>query len=387
MLDAIRFTGRVGTELARIGWGRVLPRVGHVPRTIEDVNAAWMADALSQRFSGARVTGLKVLGGDSGTTERRRLAIEYASGGRPEGAPSSVFVKVRPPRLTEQLFGNILALGPNEVGFYRDLRPIIPIRVPECYGAFEGKSGEFALLLEDLEAKGAEFRTIADPVTLEEARGVVEALARLHRAFWGPPPITDRFSWLQTVSRNRNAAIERFVCHRAHSPTVERYSRLLPESVRQGAARINTERRALERYWADGPLTLIHGDSHVGNMYFVGGEAGFFDWQVLRHHHGIRDVAYFVILSLDTDLRRAHERDLLELYSRHLRELGVPSVDLDPDRTWERYRSFALYTYLATSVTAAMSHLQPPRIAELGLKRAATAVDDLESLRLLDRIG
>jgi hypothetical protein len=387
MLDALRFTGRVGVELGRIGWMRMVPRVGDVPRTIADVSAPWVADVLSRRFSGARVAGLKVLGGDSGTTERRRLAIEYVSGGRPDGAPSSVFVKVRPPGLTEQLFGKILALGPNEVGFYRDLQPIIPIRVPECYGAFEGKSGEFALLLEDLEAKGARFRTIADPVTLEEARDVVEALARLHSAFWAPPPITDRFPWLQTVSRNPNAAIERFVCHRAHRPTLRRYSALLPESVRRGAARINKERRALERYWGDGPLTLIHGDSHVGNMYFVGGEAGFFDWQVLRYHQGIRDVAYFVILSLDTGFRRAHERDLVELYVRRLREDGVLSTDVDPDQTWERYRSFALYAYLATSVTAAMSDLQPADIAELGLKRAATAVDDLESLRLLDRIG
>jgi hypothetical protein len=122
-------------------------------------------------------------------------------------------------------------------------------------------------------------------------------------------------------------------------------------------------------------------------MYFVGGEAGFFDWQVLRYHQGIRDVAYFVILSLDTGFRRAHERDLVELYVRRLREDGVLSTDVDPDQTWERYRSFALYAYLATSVTAAMSDLQPADIAELGLKRAATAVDDLESLRLLDRIG
>jgi len=381
--DALRFSGRVAGELGRMAWSSVWASPEGIPRSMEAIDLAWIGEALSERFPEASVTDMETLGGDSGTTERRRLGLVYAPGARPAGAPESVFVKFRPPGLTERLFGSLLALGPNEVGFYRNIAGEVPIRAPECYCARDSGSGEFVLVLEDLVSEGAEFRTIADSISLEEAEAVVAALARLHAAFWEPPPLALRFPWLRSPDRNPNAAIERFVCASAHRPTLARFSHLLPESLKRGAHEIHKKRKALERYWADGPLTLIHGDPHLGNLYFVEGEPGFFDWQVLQRHQGIRDMAYFVVLSLDTEVRRAHERDLLRLYQETLRGCGVSNEDLDPDKAWEHYRSFSLYAYLGTSVTTSMSDLQPRRIAELGLKRAATAVDDLDALALL----
>lgn len=387
MSDAVRFGARLGMELGRLGWARLLSDSRDVPSSMDELDAGWMSEALSTRFPGVRVEGLRVLGADSGTTERRRLELQYASGGRPEGAPGSLFVKGSPRGLTEQLFGNLFALGPNELGFYRDIRAELPIRAPQCFAALSGRSGAFALLLEDLPAEGAVLKTIADPLSLEEAEAVVDALGRLHAAYWGPSAASERFPWLRSVTRNRNAAVERFVCAHAHRPTLERFSDLLPASVRKGAATIHAKRRELERYWADAPLTLIHGDSHLGNMYFVGGEAGFFDWQVLQHNQGIRDLSYFLILSLDTELRRSHERELLQRYLDALREHGVREEEARFVSSWERYRSFSLYAYIATSVTTSMSDLQPEQIARLGLLRAATAVDDLDALQLLDRIA
>jgi len=384
--DALRFTGRVVGELGRMAWSSIVAGPEGIPRSIEAINVPWINDALSERFPGASVTSIEILGGDSGTTERRRVRLAYAGGGQPTGAPESIFVKFRPPGLTERLFGNILALGANEVGFYRDIAGDVPIRVPECFCARDGRGGEFVLVLEDLAATGAAFRTIADPISLDEAKAVVAALARLHAAFWEPPRLVIRFPWLRSPDRNPNAAIERFLCARAHRPTLARCSHLLPESVRRGAHEIHEKRKALERYWADGPLTLIHGDPHLGNLSFVDGEPSFFDWQVLQRHQGIRDVAYFVMLSLDTEVRRAHERGLVGLYQDTVRDRGVSNEDLDPDKAWEHYRSFSLYAYLGTSVTTSMSDLQPRHIAELGLKRAATAVDDLDALALLQEL-
>ena len=357
-----------------------------IPGSIDAVDLRWINEALSERFPGASVADMEILGGDSGTTERRRVGLDYESGGRPSGAPESIFVKFRPPGLTERLFGNILALGRNEVGFYRDIASDVPIRTPECYCARDSGDGEFVLLLEDLASKGAEFRTIADPISLDEAKAVAVALARLHAAFWEPPRLTVRFPWLRSPDRNPNAAIERFLCASAHRPTLSRFSHLLPSSVRRGAGEIHKKRKALEHYWAGGPLTLIHGDPHLGNLYFVDGEPGFFDWQVLQRHQGVRDLAYFVVLSLETEVRRAHERDLVRLYQETLRDGGVSDEDIDPELAWEHYRSFSLYAYLGTSVTTSMSDLQPKHVAELGLKRAATAVDDLDALALLEML-
>ena len=153
-----------------------------------------------------------------------------------------------------------------------------------------------------------------------------------------------------------------------------------------GASVIHAKRPALERYWAAGPLTMIHGDSHVGNAYFVGREAGFFDWQVTQWHQGVRDLAYFLVLSVDIELRRLHERELFERYCERLIEGGARRSDIDSDWLFERYRSFSLYAYMGASVTATMSELQPEALARLGLRRAATAVDDLDALSILRRL-
>ncbi len=382
MRDALRFGSRLTAELGLLGAARLLPGSSGVPRRLGEVDRAWLADALSDRFPRVVVESVEVLGEHAGTTARRRIAIRYA-GNRPDGAPDSVFIKVMPPRLVEQLFGRIFNLGPTEVAFYRDVRPELPIRAPDAYSVRVGRGGTYALVLEDLAAVGVTFKTIVDSVTLEEAESVVDTLACLHAAYWGP----NRFPWLRTASRNPNEAIERYVCALAHRPTMERFSDLLPARVRTGASRIHSDRPALERYWAEGPLTLIHGDSHVGNMYFQQGEAGLFDWQVTQHHQGVRDFAYFCVLSLDVELRRAQERALFERYWRRLHEAGVSRDQANPDWLWERYRSFSLYAYVGASVTATMSDLQPEHIARTGLRRAAVAVADLDALDLLDRIA
>ena len=134
---------------------------------------------------------------------------------------------------------------------------------------------------------------------------------------------------------------------------MKKFGHLLPANMRDTAHLIHENRELLEADWVEGPLTLIHGDAHVGNMYFQNGRAGLLDWQVVAICQGMRDVSYFMVNSLDTDLRRTHERSLLELYATTLRDNGVKDADLAPTTLWERYRSHALYTWIATSVTAA----------------------------------
>ena len=382
MLDGFRFGFRVATELGRLLLGRVQGNSGVVPRRLDEVDATWLSAVLGARFPGASVNAVRTLSEDSGTTSRRRVAVEYAPGGRPDGAPASVFVKLRPPGLAEELFGRIFDLGPTEVAFYQNARPSLEVRAPELYAARLYRSGAYALVLEDLHGTGAVFKTIADEVSLSEAESVVDALARLHASFWG----SAGFPWLRRAGDLRNAAVERFVCRRAHRPTLERFADLLPQSVGMGASVIHAKRPALERYWAAGPLTMIHGDSHVGNAYFVGREVGFFDWQVTQWHQGVRDLAYFLVLSVDIELRRLHERELFERYCERLIEGGARRSDIDSDWLFERYRSFSLYAYMGASVTATMSELQPEALARLGLRRAATAVDDLDALSILRRL-
>ena len=46
--------------------------------------------------------------------------------------------------------------------------------------------------------------------------------------------------------------------------------------------------------WEDGETTLVHGDSHLGNLFMDAGCVGFLDWAVLSRGPGVRDVSYYL---------------------------------------------------------------------------------------------
>ncbi len=98
-----------------------------------------------------------------------------------------------------------------------------------------------------------------------------------------------------------------------------------------------------------------------------------------RQAHGLRDVAYFAVLSTPTELRRAHERDWVRRYLDELTALGVEAPS--EDDAWFHYRLYAVDPLRGAVFTAAMGdRLQPEAQWRSGLERATAAVRDLDSL-------
>jgi hypothetical protein len=81
--------------------------------------------------------------------------------------------------------------------------------------------------------------------------------------------------------------------------------------------------------------------------------------------------------------RQAGERDLLDEYCRVLAGAGGP--DLDRGELWDRYRQGALYAYVAALITAGMGGMQAENIALEGLRRSVAALDDLDTVPLLEK--
>src|SRR3546814_12901831 len=91
-----------------------------------------------------------------------------------------------------------------------------------------------------------------------------------------------------------------------------------------------------------GPVTLLHGDAHVGNTYVLpDGSVGFLDWQVVRRGCWSQDVGYFLVGALTQDDRREHERALLQIYADAL-EVPIATCP-SPDALWLHYRASAAY--------------------------------------------
>ena len=64
---------------------------------------------------------------------------------------------------------------------------------------------------------------------------------------------------------------------------------------------------------------------------------------------------------------------------------GAGGPELDREELWDRYRKGALYAYVAPLVTAGMGGMQAETIAIEGLRRGVAALEDLDTVALLEK--
>lgn len=383
MLDALASLSRLAVEALHLGRDRWSRRADDVPARIADVTPAWLTSALQRQWPGCRVRAVETLSADAGTSDRARVRV-VCDRGDTRGAtpPDTLFVKLAPALTSTRLLVNLMQLGRTEVEFYRRVAADVAIDVPRAFHAVSaGAAQRFALVLEDLGTRGARFTNVAESLSLADAEQVMRALARLHAGFWNSPRLRTDLAWLKSHERNPRYRIERFLCAATLPRGVRRFGDLVPAPLQALVPRLIAARDALEDTWAEGPLTLVHGDVHAGNLYFLPGEVGFCDWQVVQRCQGMRDVSYFLANSIPTELRRQHERDLIALYLATLGERGVtpPAFAV----AWEQHRAHAWYAFIGAAVTAAAATLQSEAIVRAGLARSAAAVMDLDSAALL----
>jgi len=189
-----------------------------------------------------------------------------------------------------------------EVGFYNDLSGQVAGLVPRCYyGGLSEGTGHFCLLLAFLEDVDEYSEEQGCPP--EAAAAALRALARIHGAFWGMD--AGPHKWLDAIPA---VFVELFLtCFGGKLD-----------------AAYNHRSRDI---WAhcNAPQTLLHGDARVGNMLFSRGDGGaiLFDWQATRLGLAACDVAYCLVLSMETGARMSHQEALLRTYHEALCEAGV----------------------------------------------------------------
>ncbi|WP_072802202.1 phosphotransferase [Rhodococcoides yunnanense] len=273
-----------------------------------------------------------------------------------------------------------------EVRFYQDLMESVKVRSPRCFHAeITDDATEFALLLEDLSPC-----TIGDQLvgcTIAEAELVVDEAVKLHAPVWGAPQLKE-LPWLPTV-RSFGAA------ELAYWPKVmdrvrARFDGEIDEELlkvgdvfyQNAAGYLELQRRA--------PWTLQHGDFRPDNLLF-GANAGsvpvaVLDWQTVQRGPGVLDLSFFISGALTTELRRAHERELVARYHDGLRALGV--LDYSLDDCWRDYVRFSFQGYFV-GVGAAMSVKQTARgdqVFASMIRRAGQHILDLDALSELSAV-
>ena len=137
---------------------------------------------------------------------------------------------------------------------------------------------------------------------------------------------------------------------------------------------------ALHDLWQQGPKTVVHGDTHIGNLFDDHGRTGFLDWGMINVTTPMRDVSYFMNMALSIEDRRLHERDLLH----HYLEIWNPTsgLPLSFDQAWMAHRIHAAYCVPASCqiVTFPENATERRRVfASAFLARAEAAIEDLEA--------
>lgn len=343
-----------------------------IPAEVSELTAEWFSQALD-----CHVSEVEVLDAHSGTTGRARVRLASR-----DALPETVFVKLQPFSQDQRELIRQVGLGVAEARVYANIGSELPVRVPRVWhSAYEPANGAFVMVLEDLTASGCRFPATGDPDVLQVAHSTVAELSKLHAAYQGRT-----LPWLRTAEGMRAKPEDPKVAARRSmfiKLALDKFGAEMPPVFRRLAELYIEHNVDVVMLFAEGEHTLIHGDSHIGNLFVDDGRTGFYDWAVASRGPGMRDVAYFMSNSVPTELRRAHEDELLGLYQRSFESQGPT---LDEATASEQYRLFSVYAWIAAASTAAMgSKWQPIEIARPAMVRATEAVEDLDAVGLLEK--
>ncbi len=352
------------------------------PNAADELTVDFLHRAMHRIHPKARITDFEVLDAHAGTTSRIRIALR-GSGELADGQPlpDSLFLKLTPSGPAQRLFVDATGIGRSELEFYRHVRPGLPVPAPALHG-LRTCCGDrrFVLLLEDLTARDVRLATVEERVTLEDAERVMDALAALHAHFHESPRFAHDLRFVPRLeSRKRALRWERTITAQMIRRCERQFGEELGGRFADTARLCRDARDALESIWARGERTLVHGDCHLGNLFFEKDSVGFLDWQVCAFAPGMRDVSYFLCNSFPGDLRARHEHGLIQRYLASIGRAGVKPGTLED--AFDQHRAFALYTFIAAAFTAAAGEsLQPREVALAGLRRAVRASEELESV-------
>ena len=297
--------------------------------------------------------------------------------------PDSVFLKLPMESLVTRWFFSIINSWRLESHFFRHVARDLPLRTPVTY-ATGWQGSRFFLIQENLhEDPQVELFTNPDMMTgpsLELVHRCLDTFARLHACHYDLSAAQreallplDYHPFLSPTM----GVVSRNLSRLALKPCMKKRPGDIPDEVAVAYRSSVRHWDQLLDYWFRGPLSLLHGDSHLGNFFVSGDDMGMLDWQATHWGKGVRDVQYFLIDSLPADTLAAHERDLVNYYVARRAHYGTP---IDAQETWQEYRSFTFHTLMTIVVSigfGALNEEQDTLMAEI-LRRSVAAVQRVD---------
>lgn len=300
------------------------------PRAVEDIGAEWLTAVLQPGAPGIRVDDVAVIDVAHGACTKVRMGLRTNR----NDFPTMVLMKIGLEAHSPVMAG----MHVNEYHAYRDLLPTVELNAPKCFAAECDDDGRAMVILEDLCLREVRFLSLQEPIGFDLAAAFLDGLARLHARWWDSPELTgERFAWVPTTAE------EHFTHYFGILLSPERFARFadaprcaaMPK-VLLDPPRIRAAQASMREAHRLQPLTINHGDMHLGNLYQdADGTPGYLDSQPRLAPWSL-DVSYFLIAGLDLVDRRRWEGALLQRYLSALANLGVTPPSFD--EAWAAYR-------------------------------------------------
>lgn len=306
-----------------------------------------------------------------------------------EQLPNSLFVKLPMASIATRLFFGMTQSWALESYFCRHIAPQVPLRTPRTY-ATHCDGTRFFLAQENLN-NDPDVTLFTNPDMLAGpplplVYRCLDAFAQLHACHYDLDS-TEREKILPLSAHiflgKRMGVISRCLNEAGLAPCLKRYPGLIPDPI------VDAYRKTLEHWdkmlelWFSGPLSLLHGDSHLGNFFVSGDEMGMLDFQAVHWGKGARDIQYFLIDSLPADVLAANEQDFIRYY---VERRAVHGTAIDFEQTWQEYRGFTYHTLMTIVVSigfGAMNDEQAALMKEI-LVRSVAAVERVDYVGWLD---
>jgi hypothetical protein len=319
-----------------------------LPVTVEEVTGEWLTSALAFHATGVEVISCSHVAVLPGTSTKVRVALEYNDLGRKLALPSRMIVKGG----FQDHSASMKDMYRNEMRFYRDVLPFINMNAPKCfYAGADPDRWQAVVVMEDLKQREVRFCHAQQSQSYDEVARRLSAMARYHAQTWNSAEfaVGGRFDWVGerfsdwSLEYQKRYLEPEVWAHYVSLPRGAAVSRYLHDREWMVAALAHIAREHKGK-----PVCLIHGDTHLGNLYVeADGTPGFFDAQVSRAPWSL-EVAYHIGCALDIEDRRAWERSLLEHYLSQLAARGVDAPSFD--EAWEDYRRDLAYGYFIFAI-------------------------------------
>ncbi len=352
-----------------------------IPASINEVSAAWLGEVLGTNIDTINVTQIGQGVGLMGDIFRVELSGS-------DSAPASVVVKLPSSFEENRQQGVDLGMFDAEVRFYNELAPAVDVGLPGVFLA-DIKSGtaDFVVVMEDLSNL-----TMVDQykgMNVEQATAAVRVLAHIHSVWWDKAQ-TPELEWIPAMTGPRIEFVDQMLAQ-IYPLYAEGFAKYLPEGGLEIYERFAGNYLSVNKTLAArSPWTIAHQDYRVENLMFGppgSGQVVVLDWQGIGRGPGMYDVGYILGGSMEVELRREHEKALVQAYVDQLAELGIEGYDFD--KAWADYALSHLMGGLATSMvtggTMDLSNERGLQLVSTMSSRHVTAALDHDGMNLLEQ--